>query len=154
MHAKLLQLCPILCNPMVCSPLGSSVHRILQARILGWVAISFSMGSSQPRHWTWVSSLDWEDPLEKVMATHSSILAWRILWTEEPGELQSLGLWRVRHDWVTMTHSVCKLNEWGDNIQPWCTPFPIWNQSVVLCPVLTDASWPAYRFLRRKVNSL
>ena len=40
---------------MVCSPLGSSVHRILQARILGWVAIFFSSGSSQPGDWTWVS---------------------------------------------------------------------------------------------------
>ena len=42
--------------------------------------------------------LGWEDPLEKEMATHSSILAWRILWTEEPGGLQSRGLQRVRHD--------------------------------------------------------
>ena len=40
---------------------------------------------------TQVQSLDWEDPLEKEMATHSSILAWRIPWTEEPGELQSMG---------------------------------------------------------------
>ena len=40
---------------------------------------------------TWVLSLDWEDPLEKEMATHSSTLAWRIPWTEEPGGLQSLG---------------------------------------------------------------
>ena len=40
---------------------------------------------------TWVRSLGWEDPLEKDMATHSSILAWRIPWTEEPGGLQSLG---------------------------------------------------------------
>ena len=40
---------------------------------------------------TWVSSLDWEDPLEEGMATHSSILAWRIPWTEEPGGLQSMG---------------------------------------------------------------
>ena len=39
---------------------------------------------------TWVQSLDWEDPLEKVMATHSSILAWRISWTLEPGGLQSM----------------------------------------------------------------
>ena len=43
--------------------------------------------------------------LEKGMATHSSILAWRIPWTEEPGGLQSLGLQRVRHDWMTNTHS-------------------------------------------------
>ena len=40
----------------------------------------------------------------------------------------------------------------GDNIQPWCTSFPIWNQSVVPCPVLTVASWPAYRFLKRLVR--
>ena len=49
---------------------------------------------------TRVQSLDQEDPLEEGMATHSSILAWRIPWTEEPGRLQSLGLQRVRHNWA------------------------------------------------------
>ena len=47
---------------------------------------------------TQVQSLGWEDPLEKGMATLSSILAWRIPWTEEPGGLQSMGSQRVRHD--------------------------------------------------------
>ena len=47
---------------------------------------------------TWVRFLNQEDPLEEVMATYSSILAWRIPWTEEPGGLQSMGLQRVRHD--------------------------------------------------------
>ena len=47
---------------------------------------------------TQVQSLGWEDPLEKEMATHSSILAWRIPWIEEPGRLQSTGSQRVRHD--------------------------------------------------------
>ena len=47
---------------------------------------------------TWVQSLGREDPLEKEMATHSSILAWRIPWTEEPGGLQSMGSQRVTHD--------------------------------------------------------
>ena len=47
---------------------------------------------------TWVRSLDWEDPLEKEMATHSSPLAWKIPWTEEPGRLQSMGSQRVGHD--------------------------------------------------------
>ena len=47
---------------------------------------------------TWVQSLGWEDPLEKGMATHSSILGWRIPWSEEPGRLQSMGLQRVGHD--------------------------------------------------------
>ena len=49
----------------------------------------------------WVRSLGWEDPLEKKMATHSSILAWEIPWTEEPGGLQSIGSQRVGHDLVT-----------------------------------------------------
>ena len=47
---------------------------------------------------TWVRSLGWEDPLEKEMATHSSILAWRFPWTEEPGGLQSMGSQRVGHN--------------------------------------------------------
>ena len=47
---------------------------------------------------TWVQSLRWEDPLEKGVAKHSSILAQRIPWTEEPGGLQSMGLQRVRHN--------------------------------------------------------
>ena len=51
-----------------------------------------------------------------------------------------------------MTYSAYKLNKQGDNIQPWCTLFPILNQSVIPCPVLTVASWPAYRFLRRQVR--
>ena len=46
----------------------------------------------------WIQSLDWEDPLEKEMAIHSSILAWEMPWPEEPGELQSMGLKIVRLD--------------------------------------------------------
>ena len=49
---------------------------------------------------TWVKSLGQEGPLEKAMVTHSRILAWRILWTEEPGGLQPMGLQRVGHDWI------------------------------------------------------
>ena len=47
---------------------------------------------------TWVRSLGWKDSLEKGMAIHSTVLAWRIPWTEEPGGLQSMGSQRVRHD--------------------------------------------------------
>ena len=53
---------------------------------------------------THVQSLDREDPLEKEMATHFSILAWRVPWTEEPGGLQSMGLQRVGQDWATSLH--------------------------------------------------
>ena len=73
---------------------------------------------------TWVWFLGWEDPLEKEMATHSSTLAWRIPWREEPSRLQSMGLQRVRHDWATSlsftfpggsdgTESVCDMADLG-----------------------------------------
>ena len=52
----------------------------------------------------------------------------------------------------SMTYSACKLNKQGDSVQPWHTPFPILNQSVVPCLVLTVASWPAYKLLRRQVR--
>ena len=55
---------------------------------------------------TWVQSLDREDPLEEGMATHSRILAWRIPWTEEPGEVQSMGSQTVGHNRVTNTFTI------------------------------------------------
>ena len=58
---------------------------------------------------TWVQSLGQEDPLEKVTAIHSSTIAWKIPWTEEPGRRQSMGLQRVRHDWATSLHNDFKL---------------------------------------------
>ena len=54
---------------------------------------------------TWVRSLGWEDALEEGIATHSSILAWRMPWTEEPGRLQSVGLQRVRRDKSNLEHT-------------------------------------------------
>ena len=55
---------------------------------------------------TWIQSLGREDNLEKEIATHSSLLVWRIPWTEEPGELQSMGLQRVKHD--LRVNTVCR----------------------------------------------
>ena len=63
-----------------------------------------------------VQSLGREDPLEEEMATHSSILSWKISWTEKPGGLQSMGSQRVRHDYSDLTHELymieihCNLN--------------------------------------------
>ena len=61
---------------------------------------------------TRVPSLGWEDPLEESMATHSSVLAWRIPRTEEPGGLQSIGLWRVWYDWSNLAckHKVARVD--------------------------------------------
>ena len=72
------------------------VHTGILVRLL--TCLGFPGGSDSKEPDSNMGDLGWEDPLEKGMATHSSILAWRIPWTEEPGGLQSLGSQRVRHD--------------------------------------------------------
>ena len=63
-----------------------------------------------PTMWeTWVQSLGWEDLLEREMTTHSSILAWKIPWMEEPGRLQSMGLQRVEHNTSPLNEQICKI---------------------------------------------
>ena len=76
--------------------------------ILG-ASLVAQMAKNLPANWEMrVWSLGWEDPLEKDMVSHSSILAWRIPWTEEPCRLQSMGSQRVGHDWVTNTFTFLK----------------------------------------------
>ena len=67
---------------------------------------------------TWIQSLSWENPLEEGMPTHSSVLAWKIPWTEEPGGLQSMGLQRVRHGWTTNTFTIPTGAPQGQGILP------------------------------------
>ena len=78
----------------------------------------------------WVRSLGWEDPLEEGMATHSSILAWRIPWTEEPGGLWSMESQRVGHDWSHLARMRFFLSRFFlgskgqfSNLQPWLKMF-------------------------------
>ena len=117
--------CPTLCDPMDCSMPAFIVLHCLPE--FAQIHVHWISDGIQPSHplllsspWdslvsqmvknlptmeeTQVQSLVWEDPLEKGMAIHSSILAWRIPWTEEPGRLQSMGLQRVRHEWATNKH--------------------------------------------------
>ena len=79
-----------------------------------WSRICQSMQETQE---TWIQSLSWEDPLEEEKASHSSILAWRIPWTEEPGGLKSMGWQRVRQDrarmYVASVASVSHAVGWG-----------------------------------------
>ena len=71
----------------------------MDLKCLNRVSLVVQMVKNLPAMWeTWIQSLGWEDPLEEGMATHSSILAWRIPRTEEPGRLQSMGWQRVGHD--------------------------------------------------------
>ena len=95
--------------------------------------------------------------IESVMPFNHLILCHPLLLLHISGywhfSRQSLILaWASFSPAFLMMCSACKLNKQSDNIQPWHTPFPIWNQTVVLCPVLTVASWPVYRFCRRQVR--
>ena len=72
---------------------------IASSSLLSRASLVAELVKNLPAMWeTWVRSLGWEDPLEKGKATHSSILAWRIPWTEEPGGLLPMGSHRVGHD--------------------------------------------------------
>ena len=79
-------------------------HLILLWMVLKWTSlVAQKVKYLAAMQVTWVRCLGQEDPLQKEMATHSSILAWKILWTEKPGRLQSKILQRVGHEWATFT---------------------------------------------------
>ena len=78
------------------APFGKPLYRIWVASLVAQLVKNLPAVQE-----TWIWSLGWEDPLENEMATHSSILAWKIPWTEEPGRLQSMGSQRVGHDWAS-----------------------------------------------------
>ena len=80
---------------------GNSINKIIEN--LDPFLVAQMVKNLPPVQETWVPSLGREDPLEKEMATHSSIFAWRIPWTEKPGGLQFTGLQKVGHNWVTNT---------------------------------------------------
>ena len=90
-----------------------------------WASLVAQMVKNLPTmQGTWVQFLDREDPLEKEMAIHSSILAWRILWTEEPGRLESRGSQRVGHDWATFTHTTQRFSWQLDTFPPFSISLP------------------------------
>ena len=74
-------------------------EKLLESRLSYWASLVTQAVMNLPAmQEAWVLCLGQEEPMEKKMATHSSILAWEIPWTEEPGGLQSMGLQRVKHD--------------------------------------------------------
>ena len=104
------ELCSNLCGSLdlgrVCGRMGTCTWMAESLRCLPETITTFlisfpvaHMVKHLPAMWeTWVQSVGWEDPLEKEMATHSNILAWKVPWMEDPGRLQSMGLQRVGHD--------------------------------------------------------
>ena len=100
-----------------CTPMELKFRKIHEFRKLSQV-MAKRLKCLPPMRETWVWSLGREDPLEKEMVNHSSILAWRIPWTEKPGELQSMGSQRVGHNWVTslsLSLWVCRHKGTGKN---------------------------------------
>jgi len=89
--SEVTQSCPTLCDPMDCSLLDSSVHAVFQARVLEWVAISFSKGSSQPRDWTWSPALQ-EDALPSEPPGKPRCENWIIKKTEHQ-RIDAFKLW-------------------------------------------------------------
>ena len=143
---------------MDCSLPGSSLHGILQARVLEWVAIFFSrveVNNLPTIQETQFQSLGLEDSPEESTATHSSILAWRIPWTEDPGGLQSMGLPRVGHNWSGSRCTKCsescrgcnfRAPDPGENschqrwLQAWPPPHPLTHSWPVRAPDVCFAS--------------
>ena len=85
-----------------------------------------------------VRALGQEDPLKEGMATHSTTLAWRILWTEVPGGLQSIGLQRIGHDWVTNTFTLGANQSIPDD---YFVGLPIWVKEIVIIATLRFPGW-------------
>ena len=123
-ESEVAQLCPTLSDPP-----GSSIHGIFQARVLerGVTAKRFFSSSSLCA-------------IRVVSSAYLRLLIFLLAFLIPACASSSPAFLRM--------YSAYKLNKQGDNIQPWCTPFPIWKLFVVPCAVLTVASWPAYRFLR------
>ena len=129
-----------------------------------WASLVVPMVKNLPAMWeTQVWTLDWEDPLEKGMATHSSILAWRIPWIEEPGGLQSVGLQRVAYNWESNTFTFALVTtgseEWKNRVtknlccsiftmyfekkhETWCRSLIFFFFSLMLMPSLWNQSQP------------
>ena len=100
------------------------------------ISLVAQMVKHLPTMWeTRVQSLGWEDLLEKERATHSSILAWKIPWTEKPGELQSMGSQRVRDDWATSLHILLSFEKhWAKITSTLNITIAVWITATHICP--------------------
>ena len=111
---------------------------------------------------TWVQSLGWEDPLQKEMATHPSILAWEIPWTDGPGKLQSMGSWRVRLDLVTKTTAKQQGKRtgfqgglvWVCQVTMWYYVQRLVKESFIVSTQYVRSSWKGHQRTDRKARGV
>ena len=129
-------------------------HEIIRCLLFGRASLVVQRLKRLPAMWeSRVESLGQEDPLEKEMATHSSILAWRIPWTEKPGRLQSTGSQRVGHDWerrkaVTNLDSVLKSRDISLSAQVHLVKATVFPAVMYGCE-----SWTIMKAERRRIDA-
>ena len=128
---------------MDCKMPGFPVHH--QLLELAQTYVHWGGDAIQPSH-----PLSSPSPLAFNLSQHQGLFQ-RFSSLHQVAKVLEFQLQHQSFQWVFRC-KLCKLYKWSDNIQPRCTPFPTWNQSVVPCPVLAVASWPAHRFLKRQVR--
>ena len=144
----------ILCQPLLFLPSVFPSIRVFPSESvlhIRWPMYwSFSFSISPSNEYSGLVSLrvDWVD----LLAVQGTLKCLLQHCSSKTSILQHSAFFTVQLSHPYMMYSAYKLNKQGDNIQPWHNSFPIRNQSVVSCPVLTIASCPAYRFLRREVR--
>ena len=131
--------CLTIFHPTGSTPDLCSTHKFKPPGVIGkgfhltTIQLAQRLKRLPPMRETWVQSLGQEDPLEKEMVTHSSILAWRIPWTEKPGRLQSMGLQRVGHDWaISLSFFLSAVSQKSDT---WTSAPP--SPSFSSCPLFS-----------------
>ena len=120
-----------------------------------------SQSNLEKEEWNWRNQPAWLQPLLQSHSHQDSMVLaqrqkYRSMEQNRKPRDKSMHIWTPylwqRRYIYTMMYSAYKLNKQGDNIQPRCTTFRIWNQSVLPCLVLAVASWPVYRFLKRQIR--
>ena len=134
-----------ICHCFHCFPIYLPLRDGTKCHDLSFLNVEFKPAFS-PSSFTFIKRLFNSSSLSSIRVVSSAYLRLLICLPEI-----LIPAWASCYLAFCMMYSAYKLNNQGDDIQPWYTLFPIWNQSIVPCPVLTVGSWPSYRFVRRQI---